>query len=294
MVMRPAFQHQGPKGNCVIAEKKLGWLSCTAYAMAMLIDAATDGAHRPKGCHVRRLVRPRDVVKGLTLSQVAEVAEGTFRVPIAVRTGSNAITVESALKRVRGGRGFVLQGNNLGWGKGDVNHAIYVHAVRDGTAARPKEALVFDPQRQHERWIAWAKVLGFAEALRFDNGRTLGPDLFYAGFAPKPMTPAERASRGATAVDDGVELVFGARRLPRPDRTRANPAAGRLVNVRSTPRSLSRSTVVETLGDGALFVAYQKTRGVRPPGAASSTWFGNRDGTWWIHVSGLRRIGGAT
>lgn len=292
--MRPAFQHQGPKSNCVIAARHLGWVSCTAYAMAMLIDAATDGARRPKGCRVRRLVKPRDIVEGLTLSQVADVAEARFGVQIAVRTGSNAITVESALKRLRGGRGFVLQGNNLGWGKHEVNHAIYVHALRGGTAANPAEALVYDPQRQHERWIAWPKVLGFAAALRFDDGRRLGEGLFYAGFAPKPMTPAEHASRGATIVDDGVELVFGATRLPRPDRTRANPPPGRMVNVRSTPKRLSRSTVVETLADGALFTAYQKTRGIKPPGAASATWFGNRDGTWWIHVSGLRKVGGST
>ena len=64
MASRPAFQHQGPDANCVIDGQKLGWLSCTAYAMAMLIDASTGGARRPKGCRVRRLVAPENVIGG--------------------------------------------------------------------------------------------------------------------------------------------------------------------------------------------------------------------------------------
>jgi len=295
MAMRPAFQHQGPDTNCVIEGIALGWCSCTAYAMAMLIDAATEGRHRPKGCAVRRLVKPRDLDKGLNLSQVSAVAQGAFGVPIAVRTGPNAISVDSAVKQARRGRGFVLQGNNVAWNKGTGDHAVYIHEVRGGTDLAPAEALLYDPQRSHERWIPWPRALAFAAALRLNPSgtRVLGPGRLYAGFAPAPMTPAEHAARGATVIDDGVELAFGASRLPHPDRTRGNPPRGRLVIVRSTPLSLAGSNIVEHLSDGELFVAYQRTQGVKPPGAASATWFGNKDATWWVHVSGLRRIGGA-
>ena len=136
--------------------------------------------------------------------------------------------------------------------------------------------------------------MAFGAALRMDNGSVLGPGVLYAGFAPKPMTPHQRASRGAVAAGDGVELMFHARKLPHPDRTVVHAPRGRMVNVRSSPLSLSESTLIEKIAKGTVFIAFQQTRGVRPPGAASAMWFGDRDGTHWIHVSGLRRIGGDT
>ncbi|HYO44275.1 MAG TPA: hypothetical protein VES19_13850 [Candidatus Limnocylindrales bacterium] len=304
MTTRPIFQHQGPDTNCVIRAAALGWKSCTAYAMAMLIDAATDGAQRPKGCRIRRLVRPEDITKGLNLSQVAAVAERSFDVVIAVRTGANAIAVDEAVRRVRRGRGFVLQGNNSAWGLPPANHAVYVHEVRGGPPGPPRQALLFDPQRRHERWVPWQAILDFGAALTLDEAglRPLGPARLYAGFAPRPAVPADlpdgapaRAAspaEPAAAADppaDGVTLRFGARRLLRPVRRVARPPAGRLVNVRRSPRSLSPGSIVETLGRGAVFVAYQKARGMTPAGARSSTWLGNRDATEWVHVSGLRR-----
>jgi hypothetical protein len=168
-----------------------------------------------------------------------------------------------------------------------------VHEVRGGTAERPEKALVYDPQRKHERWIDWPLVVGFGAALRLSNHHALGEGVFYAGFAPKPLTAADIATRGPVhPAGDGVELGFGAQKLPRPDRTVAHAPRGRLVNVRDTPRSLADGHVVETLRKGDPFVAFQKTSGVKPPGAASRTWFGNKDATQWIHVSGLRKIGG--
>ena len=298
MVARPAFQHQGPDTNCVIDEKPLGWVSCTAYSMAMLIDASTDGAKRPKGCKVRRIVSPRDTDRGLNLRQVAEVAEVAFDVEVAVRTGGNAISTEGALAQIERGRGFVLQGNNSAWGLGGANHAVYVHEVRGGVAGAPKEALVYDPQRTQARWIPWRRVLAFGAELRLNESgtRRLGPGLLYAGFMPTPPAvvagPQAGVARAAPA-GDGVVLRFGGTRLPHRDRTIVDPPAGRRVNVRSTPLSLAGGTIVETLGKGARFVAFQERRGgALPPGAGSRRWFGNRAGTEWIHVSGLRRIGG--
>lgn len=88
-------------------------------------------------------------------------------------------------------------------------------------------------------------------------------------------------------------LRFGATKTaPFPDRARANPPAGRQVNIRSRPDRLEPGDIVDRVRDGTLFIAYQKTKGVKPAGASSRLWYGNRRGTEWIHESGLRRIGG--
>jgi hypothetical protein len=291
---RPTFQCQGPDGNCVIKRIDLSWASCTAYAMAMLLDAS--GVEpTPTGCRVRRLVRPRDRDGGLYLSQVADVAEQHFGVVIAVRTGWNAIPVAGALARLRNGRGFVLQGNNAAFsGLGVADHAIYVHAVRGGTDAAPDEALVYDPQRRRECWMPWRVVLRFGELLRVrPGGGPLGPGVLYAGIGPRRPTPEELSRLPAAVPEDGVDVRFGARRLPARDRTRAHPPPGRRVNVRSDPRRMDPEVVVETLGRGERFVAWQRLdEGARPDPGTSRTWYGNRDGTEWVHESGLRRIGG--
>ncbi len=293
MTARPAFQHQGPDSNCVIDGAKLGWLSCTAYAMAMLIDAATEGTSRPKGCQVRRRVRPRDIDAGLTLGQVATVAERHYDVAVSVRTGPNAIPIAKAVERIRSGRGFLLQGNNEAFGMRPVNHAIYVHEVRGGTPQEPAEALLFDPQRTHEGWVPWATILDFGAGLRLNPSGTLklGRERLYAGFVPRQLTPAEAQVEPPTIAHDGVKLRFGATRLPHRIRTRADPPAGRRVNVRSTPRRLDAGAVIDLLGPRELFVAYQRVEaGALPPGSGSRVWFGNKEGTEWVHVSGLRRV----
>lgn len=296
MAKRPAFQHQGPDSNCVIDGVPLGWVSCTAYAMAMLIDAATEGAARPKGCRIRRRVTPRDVERGLTLRQVADVAGRDYDIDVSVRTGPNAIPVAKATERISRGRGFLLQGNNVAFALGNANHAIYVHEVRGGTPEQPAEALVYDPQRKRETWISWPRVLAFGAALRLNKAgtRTVGPKWLYAGFLPGPTSVAELAALPAPIVDAGVELRFGARRLPHRKRTVAKPPPGRRVNVRRTPRSLKAQDVIDTLAAGELFVAFQRLdEGEKPAGSESRIWFGNRRGTRWVHRSGLRRAPGA-
>jgi hypothetical protein len=294
MASRPAFQHQGPDRNCVIDGAELGWLSCTAYAMAMLIDAATDGKIRPKGCKVRRRVRPQDIVEGLSLEQVARVAEKDFDVVINVRTGPNAIPVAKATQRIENGRGFLLQGNNEGFGRSQVNHAIYVHTVRGGTPGMPAEALVYDPQRQREVWIKWPTVLAFGAALRLNKSgtRKLGPGRLYAGFIPRQLTPAEALVSPPVPAQEGVKLRFGAEKLPHRRRTRAIPPVGKRVNVRSTPLDLKPANVIDTLAAGELFVAYQRVEtNAVPMGATTKVWLGNKDGTEWVHRSGLQKIG---
>lgn len=307
--VRPIFQKQGPDANCVIAGKLLGWKSCTAYAMAMGIDVATRGKLRPSGCKVRSLTGDTDA--GLMLGQVAAVAQEHFGVPVAVRTGPNAISSSAAAQRVRAGQGFVLQGNTgalpgglRAGGSNAANHAVWVNEVRGGTADAPAEALVYDPAADGRRsgitvapdWWAWHDVLGFASALVLDpHGRKLGTGRMYAGFVPASAANVSPQPPPAPAPATQPTFRFGGKpTTPLPDHVRANPPRGRRVNVRRRPDRLAPGDIVELLSSGALFIAFQRTStGAKPAGSNSRTWYGNRDGTQWIHVSGLRSLGAA-
>ena len=304
---RPKFQQQGPESRCTIDGLKLGWKSCTAYSMAMGIDAATAGKQRPSGSKVRKLTR--DTSGGLNLRQVAEVAQEHFGVRVAVRTGWNTIAPGRAAQLARSGRGFILQGNTealIGTPSqstiGPCNHAVWVNEVTGGTDDKPGKALVYDPAAdgrhrvgrdfsEGPRWWPWERVLAFAAGLRSGDeaGPRLGPGKFYAGFVPR------RHDEPPPAVRPGVAVTLrpGATRTqPFPDRVRANVSKGRRVNIRSRPDRLVKGDIVDRVPDGSLFIAFQRIRnGARPPSADSRVWYGNRDGTEWIHESGLRRIG---
>ncbi len=302
---RPKFQRQGPASNCKIDGLKLGWLSCTAYAMAMGIDAATAGGRRPSGAKVRKLTDDTD--GGLKLRQVADVALDAYGVRVAVRTGWNTIAPTRAAQLLRSGRGFVLQGNTealLGTKSqstiGPCNHAVWVNEVKGGTDDRPDKALVYDPAADGRRragrdfadgprWWPWERVLEFAADLRpsDEDGPRLGAGKLYAGFVP-------RHRQAPDAPEPDVLLHPGATRTtPFPDRVRTDVRKGHRINIRSRPDRLVARDIVDRVPDGTLFIAFQRFKeGATPPGGGSSTWFGNRDGTEWIHRSGLRRIGG--
>jgi hypothetical protein len=290
------FQHQGPDDNCVINGHLLGWVSCTAYAMAMLVHAATDGEQSPKGCALRRRTKGDngkvDDEGGLSLSQVERVAEQFYGVPINRRTGGGAIPITKAIARLENGQGFVLQGNNDGWGMAAVDHAIYVDRVRGGTTGAPKQALVLDSQRKHAVWVPWEKVVGFGSHLRTDgSGGRPKPGTFWAGFGPARATPEEQMT-ASVAADNGVKLRFGAKALAGRMRMRATVPHGHAVKVRRTPRDLA-VRLRDTLDDGEVFVTWQRLEdGERPAPGATRRWYGNKDGTSWVHASGLRRIPG--
>jgi hypothetical protein len=312
--VRPVFQKQGPETNCVIGGEKLGWVSCTAYSMAMGIDSATAGRKRPSGCKVRKLTG--DTVKGLMLSQVAEVALEHYDVRVTVKTGADSISPESALKQIRVGRGFVLQGNTAGLpkelqsgGSKPANHAVWVNEVRGGNAAAPQKALVYDPAADGRRkgigkgpiWWPWEDVLAFAAALRLGKKRTLGPGRFYAGFIPPREIEQEEAHfqrQEAEALRSTVQAPVvilrkrATKTTPFPDRMRAKPAPGKKVNIRRRPDRVDPADIVDRIRVGTLFVAYQQIEGF--PVGASSTWYGNRRGTEWIPEIRLSKIGGDT
>src|SRR3954447_5479623 len=310
---RPVFQHQGPSSNCKIDGLELGWKTCTAYSMAMGIDAFTGGERRPSGCKIRELTG--DTTDGLTLRQVADVAQSRYGIRVAVRSGGTTIAPNKAARLARAGRGFVLQGNAsvlVGTAsqstRGPVNHAIWVQAVRGGTDDVPDRVLVYDPAADGRRglakgpqWWPWSRLLAFAADLRLDDAgtRRLGAGRFYAAFLPprgsSTDTPADVTPVPQwTLAEMPLHLVRGGVPTnPLPLRLRAVPPEGRRVNVRRKTDSLSKESIVDLLAKGDLFIAYQQTtRGVQPDGAASRAWFGNREATEWVHSSGVTRDGG--
>lgn len=289
----PRHQHQGPASNCVIGGKNLGWLSCSAYGMAVGIDEATRGSKRPSGCDVR--YHTGDTVGGLSLPQVAAVAEREYGVDVEVRVGSNACSPEYAARKLYDGHCFGLQGNTgalLGTAfqstAGPVNHYVHVSARRGGTIYRPDAALVYDPAAdgrgsyaQGPQWWDWPTVLRFAARLEpWADGRILGPGRMYAGFLPD--------------TEPHVTYRYGGRATaPQPVRFLARAPEGRLVNVRSGPTT-SHPIVFRLRpgGEGSTgrFYAFQlTTRGQRLTGRVGEKWYGNVDGTAWVHETGLRK-----
>lgn len=289
---RPTFQKQGPATNCIINGKALGWLSCSAYGMAMLIDAATFGLKRPSGCSVRRYTG--DTIGGLTLRQVASVAENVYKVNIEEHVGSNVCSPVYAARQLRAGRKMALQIGtrpllSTKWRstRGAINHLVEVNEVRGGTHDVPAEALVYDPAAdgryswvdQGPSWWPWSLVRQAAAALEpgGEGGRDLGPGKMYAGFSNPPK----------------ITLTYGGNPTrPMPDRTTVTVAKGHQANVRSRPTSLAKRYIVDTLPNGRLWEAYQKTKGIIPPGSTSPWWYGDHTGKRWIHASNLSGKGG--
>jgi hypothetical protein len=292
---RPQFQPQNPaKSGC-----KLGWLSCTCFACAMLLDIAFFGTKIPKGCTIR--TKTGDTSGGTTLPQVDSVATNSYGVNLETHTGGNVASYEYAAKQLKAGRAFILQigthpllSTKFRSTAGSINHAITIGEGRGWkkNAAgwyEPKEVLWYDPAAdgrhsyvdQGPSWIPWWLVRQAAAALHpwgEDDSRTLGGNRMYAAFMPPPKV---RFRYGGTLA------------TPTPDRVRVkSPVAGRSAVVRSRPTSLAKEYVVGPIANGTLWWAYQKTRGVQPSGSTSSLWYGDWTGTRWIHSSNIEFEGG--
>lgn len=291
---RPDFQPQNPaKSGC-----DLGWVSCTCFACAMGLDVVFFGDRKPSGCRIRK--ETGDTVGGTTLGQMETVCRREFDVELDLYVGSQAATPRQMAGFLRRGRGFIAQ---IGSGAlirtdfrstiGRINHAVWVNEGRGWRLNaqgwwEPREVLVYDPAAdgrwdwtdQGPSWWPWELLIRALAVLHpwgESDTRILGLGAGYVGVVPPPR----------------VDFAFGAQRTdPYPDRVRVNTPNGRDANVRSRPTSLAKRYVRESLPDGRLFVAYQRTRGIRPPGAKSNWWFGDETGKRWIHASNLAGKGG--
>ena len=201
------FQEQGPADNCVIGDKNLGWLSCTAYSAAMGIDWASSGEYTPSGCTVRR--RTEDTTGGLTLAQVEPVIE-EYGIATDRRTSWRAASPALIANRLTDGQGLLAQGNTgvlVGTRyqstAGSVNHCTWVEGPGYGWRSvnglwRPDLVDVYDPAADGrsdfaqgpDRWT-WETLMRFCAALR-PNGdsdpRTIGPNKAWVLFVERLAT----------------------------------------------------------------------------------------------------------
>lgn len=296
--VRPAYQHQGPAGNCVIDGRDYSWLSCTCYAGAMGIDKSSLGTHKPSGCSVRDDTNDR--VGGTTLPQIINVAMDGYRIFVEPHVGGNVANPKYLALQLSSGRGAVVQGNTRALigtthqsTQGGVNHAIWANETRGGTSTNPAEVLIYDPAAdgrkrsyhvdQGPSWWPWSRLLAFAAALRpwgDTDSRTLGPGWVYCGIFPD--------------TDSVFIAKFGGKRTkPFPDRQRADCPKTEMVNVRSTPSHKAGDNIVGHLKDGDLWTAFQvTTTGAMFHG--SKKWYGDRKGLRWVHSARLIHEGGTT
>lgn len=282
----PDYQQQGPDANCMILGHALGWSSCTAYSMAMGIDSATNGKSGPSGCSVRRMTDPLDITDGLTLRQVAKVANDHYGVTFSVFTGAFVVPPSYLARQVRAGRPAVIQGNAAAMvgtkyqsTAGDVNHAAALIAVRGGSLDRPAEGLIYDPAAdgrkrsyhidQGPTWWPWDMVLKFMAYLRPDGpapSPRLGPGKVYCAIGPDTVPR--------------VTLVAGARKAsPFPDRVRARQTS---TAIHSRPGG--SGTVTRRVPKGTLLRLYQY----------AGKWGYNDDGTECVLLRNTTHVGGAT
>lgn len=205
-------QDQGPADRCVIDGKALGWLSCTAYSAAMVLDAATCGRVQISGCTVRK--RTGDTVGGLMLSQVEPVIEA-YGISVRRKTGSDYADAAYIADRLRKGHPAIFQGNagvlidtiyqsTAGW----VNHAVAAPGKTQNWRIvnglyRPDHVLIHDPAADGRldfadgpQWWTWATLMRFTGALRpwgDSDSRVLGYGRAYAAFLTPEQPPTWRA-----------------------------------------------------------------------------------------------------
>lgn len=280
--------------NPAISGCKLGWLSCTCFAAEMGIEKSTLGAKDPTGCAIRTATG--DTVGGTTLTQIATVAKNKYGVAVDVRSGSNFATPAQLGTALRDGRGFVLQGNTkalIGTAFRStataINHAVWVNEGRgwSGTVpSYPTEVLVYDPAADGRRagwgtaaagpdWWPWDVMLRFAAALRpwgDKDPRVLGPGKAYAGLFPDTEPHVHLRLAGVRTAPMPLGLVVDP------------PGTATSINERSGPTTAA--SVVRTLPTGTRFTAYQQATGQSIGG--SDLWYGDHNGTLWVHSSGVR------
>ena len=280
---RPTFQKEGPASPCTLHGKNLSWMNCTPLSTAMGVDRSTLGRVRISGCQVRDEIEPPDYVGGTTLKQCSAVAE-KHGVDVEVHVGANVCTPRYAAIQLQAGRGFVLQGNTQPDGRGNVNHAYWVNHAGKGSLGAPTSAMVYDPWSNGPEVWSWSDILAFAAALRVngeDRPEKLGPGKFYCAIYPD-TEPHAHFKHG------------GVKTNPFPDKTLGHSlVAGKRVRVRTGPGLEFPPVPGRTLKTGDLFLVYQAASSKKPL-AGSKVWYGNHDGTEWVHKSGLTAIGGSS
>lgn len=296
---------QGPATACVIRGKALGWLNCTCASGAHGVSRNTLGTKNPSACDIRH--DTGDISGGTTVPQVARAMETEYNLKVEVHTGSKVCTPAYLAQQLAAGRGAIVQGNCIALvktpfrsTKGAVNHAVWFNEVRGGTPGDPDEVLVYDSAADGHRagwgraatgpaWWPWDLALKFIAALRpwgDSDPRTLGHGRVYCGIFPD-TEPHAHLYHGAKRTNPFPDKCTTWNRDPkRSIRVRIGPGSGTTL----APRAKDKAGHYVNIKVGETFNAYQVvTNGALLAG--SRVWYGDHNGKWWVHSSGLRGIG---
>ena len=271
---RPAFVKQ-------LDGSKYQGLNCTCAAGAMALDRDTLGRKTSTGAIIRNWTG--DTVGGTRQSQVADAIERAYGVELDVET---PILTATALSRLDSGQGMMLAGQSAAthgtkWSASETftgNHQWFDNERRKNSqVAGGYEHLIFDPLADGRRagiakspfWVPENVVLDFARRLDVDGrGTRLGYGKFYAVFTHD--------------TEPHIVLRYGGVELKPPRVKTIQVPAGHKANVRSRPTTAA--PIVNRKVNGSHFTAYQRTTTGQLIGG-SRIWFGNIDGTRWLHVS---------
>lgn len=297
---RPSRHQEQGATRCAPWGTDLRWLSCMNYVFAMGIDKSTLGRKRPSGCTIR--TKTGDKSGGTTIQQNANVARVFYGVSVAQHVPGELGVASPAYiaGRLRLGRAVALAGcagelvgtqyRSTG---GHVNHGVLLgqgrsYSVGGDGYTRPASVEVWDPAAdglahawgradQGPSWWPWSLVLRFAAGLHpsgLTGGAKLGPGRMYAGVFPDTEPHAHLRYTGSVKLSSlPTDLIV------------RSPVAGRPINVRKGPSTAY--AVTSTLATGKHFAAYQRTDQGQLL-AGSRRWYGNHDGTRWVHSSGVR------
>lgn len=260
-------------------------LNCTCASAAMALDRHTIGAHKSTGAYVRALTG--DTSGGTTLAQVDAALIKRWSVNLDVEY---RLSFDAFQSRIQAGQGAILQGweavtRGTRWQASETfggNHAWFVNdynssgfLVYDPLADGRRRGIATSPMRIPRSVVReWAGKLDVSDPA--EPYRAIGLGYVYAAFTKD--------------TEPHVHLAYGGvRTKPFPDRTRVNVSAG---SMRSAPR-LADKYRVRKLVKGELFVAFQVTTSGESYNG-SRKWYGNHDGTRWVHAARLSYEGGST
>ena len=271
---RPAFVKQ-------LDGSRFAGTNCTCAAGAMALDRDTLGKKRSTGAIIRSLTG--DTSGGTNQRQVAAAIEGHYGIQLDVKAD---ISYADGLKRLDAGEGMMLAGaeratHGTKWEASPTfmgNHQWFDNERRKNSqVAGGYEHLIYDPLADGRRagiakspfWVPENVVFDFARRLDLNgNGTLLGYGKFWSVFT-HDTEPHFVARYGGVRLSPAQVKVI---KVP----------SGLKANERSRPTTAASRT--RALANGTKWTAYQKTTTGQLL-AGSRVWYGNIDGTRWLHVT---------
>lgn len=259
--------------------------NCTMASACMAAVRHTRG-QRPSGTYAPWYPRPWDLRRrtgdtsgGTTLAQADAVLYRAYRIDLVVKYN---VSFTYFRDRIKSGSGAILQGGYApiratkysGSKEFSGNHAVYVNEIRYNQALHRWEYLWYDPLADGRRpglakgpqWIPESLVRAFAFALKVTSTRRITYGLVYAAF---------------TRDTEPVILRHGGTRYG-PYSFRSTQAT----RIRRSPRGTG-ADLVQSIGRGTLFRAYQRAVGVSVNG--NRYWYGDADGLRWVAAAHFKR-----